>query len=122
VRARVGVATTSALLESGQVELLRPVGRHTRLVTSCAVSDMMTGQDYTGAVSTERGRCFRLVYDEFGKPSHCSQPVTRNGWLYLAYPRKWYPVDSCQRHVNQLAARPQRLTPGASWEHERIGD
>jgi hypothetical protein len=72
------------------------------------MSDMMAGQDYAGAVSVERdGRCHRFVYDEHGKPARCSEPITRVGWLYLAYPRKWYPVDSCDRHVNQLEARPR---------------
>jgi len=63
---------------------------------------MMAGQDYAGAVSTDRGRCFRFVYDEHGKPARCSEAITRVGWLYLAHPRKWYPVDSCERHFDQL--------------------
>jgi hypothetical protein len=67
----------------------------------------MTGQDYAGAVSVERDRCFRFVYDEHGKPDSCPAPITRTGWLYLAHERKWYPVDCCERHVGQLEARPR---------------
>jgi len=49
------------------------------------------------------------VEDEFGKPARCSDAITRTGWLYLAYPRKWYPVDSCERHVDQLEERPRPI-------------
>jgi hypothetical protein len=75
--------------------------------------DELTGQDYAEAVSAERGRCFRFVYDEHGKPDRCPAPVTRVGWLYLAYERKWHPVDSCKRHVSQLEQRPSRVRVGS---------
>jgi hypothetical protein len=58
------------------------------------------------AESGRDGRCHRFVYDTHGKPDRCSEPTTRTGWLYLAHERKWYPVDSCERHVDQLEARP----------------
>jgi hypothetical protein len=67
----------------------------------------MTGQDYAGAVSAERGRCFRFVYDENGKPERCSAPITGTGWLYLTYSRKWHTVDACERHKSQLQDRPR---------------
>jgi hypothetical protein len=71
----------------------------------------MAGKDYAGAVSAERGRCFRFVYDEHGKPTHCPGAVTRTGWLYRAHERKWYPVDAYERHVSQLEARPKPPGP-----------
>ena len=67
----------------------------------------LVGQDYAGAVATEREKCFRYVHDVHGKPDRCPAPVTGAGWLYLSHERKWYPVDSCERHVSQLEKRPR---------------
>lgn len=67
----------------------------------------LTGEDYAGAVGAVRGRCFRLVYDMHGRPTHCPEPITRTGWLYLSYRRKWYPVDNSERHFDQLEKRPR---------------
>lgn len=56
--------------------------------------------DYAGACSAERdGRCFRFVYDDFGKPARCEQPLTATGWTRLD---RWYAVDSCTEHAAQL--------------------
>ncbi len=68
---------------------------------------MMAGEDYAGAVSADRGRCFRFCYDEHGKPARCPEPITVTGWLYLSYHRTWFPVDRCERHVDQLEKRPR---------------
>jgi len=56
--------------------------------------------DYAGAFRPVRGRCFRLVYDEHGKPTGCPQPVIASGY-YLADGR-WYQVDACGQHSTQL--------------------
>ena len=53
--------------------------------------------DYAGAVSTQRGRCFRFVYDEQGKPAHCAEPITTIGWTKIG--PKWHQVDSCAEHA-----------------------
>ncbi len=65
--------------------------------------------DYAGAVSTERGRCFRFIYDEHGKPENCPQPLTATGWIKVD---RWYEVDACAEHSTQLrksTARAQQL-------------
>jgi hypothetical protein len=71
----------------------------------------LAGEDYARAVSADRGRCFRWIHDFQGQPTRCPAPITRNGWFYLSYERKWYLVDSCEGHVSQLEARPH---PGHS--------
>ncbi len=69
------------------------------------VADAMAGRDYAGAVTVERrGQCYRLVYDQHEKPTVCPEPITHTDGLYLSFHRKWYPVDSCERHVTQLRA------------------
>jgi hypothetical protein len=55
--------------------------------------------DYAGAVSTQRGRCFRFVYDKQGKPANCPQPIEVVGWTKLD---RWYEVDACVEHSAQL--------------------
>ena len=60
--------------------------------------------DYAGACSTERGRCFRFVYDEFGKPARRIQPLAVVGWTQIG-PR-WHQVDACAEHAAQLRLRP----------------
>ena len=78
--------------------------------------DRMAGEDYAKAVSGERGRCFRYVYDDNGKPGHCWRPITTTGWLYAAYERTWTYVDSCERHAPPA---PQASEPLLSWPHGR---
>ena len=56
--------------------------------------------DYAGACSTDRGRCFRFIYDEHGKPENCPEPLTATGWLQIE--PKWHQVDSCAEHAGQL--------------------
>ena len=58
-----------------------------------------TTVDYAGAVSTQRGRCHRLVYDADGKPAHCPEPIIATGWTRLD---RWYEVDACAEHAGQL--------------------
>ena len=61
--------------------------------------------DYAGACSSQRDdRCFRLVYDEHGKPERCTQPLTVTGWVKID---RWYEVDACGEHVTEVTkARP----------------
>jgi hypothetical protein len=56
--------------------------------------------DYVGAVSTQRGRCFRFVYDEHDKPDNCPQPITDVGWIKIG--ARLHQVDSCAEHAAQL--------------------
>jgi hypothetical protein len=56
--------------------------------------------DCAGAISTERGRCFRFVYDEQGKPENCPAPIAATGRLKVG-PR-WHEVDACAEHAAQL--------------------
>jgi hypothetical protein len=58
--------------------------------------------DYAQAVSTERGRCFRWVYDDTGKPTNCPGAVIASGWLRID---RWYEVDACAEHSGQLRFR-----------------
>jgi len=55
--------------------------------------------DYARACSTKRGRCFRFIYDEHGKPANCSEPIVAAGWTRLD---RWYEVDACAEHAVQL--------------------
>jgi hypothetical protein len=71
----------------------------------------MAGEDYAGAVSAERGRSFRFVYDEHGKPEQCQEAITETGWFYISYNHRWHLVDSCERHVSQLEKRPRPVGP-----------
>jgi len=66
--------------------------------------------DYAGACSTERGRCFRFVYDEHGKPENCPEPIVAVGWARLD---RWYEVDACTEHAAQVQSRPGRLLGNA---------
>ncbi len=56
--------------------------------------------DYAGAVSTERVRCFRFIYDADRKPDNCPQSLVATGWLQIG--PKWHPVDGCGEHSAQL--------------------
>ncbi len=38
-------------------------------------------EDHAGAVSGERGRCFRFVTDPDGKPVNCPERSIASGWL-----------------------------------------
>ena len=68
--------------------------------------------DYAGACSAQRdGRCFRFVYDEFGKPDRCPQPLAVTGWVKIG---RWYEVDACAEHAAQLrkqVGRPNGRVP-----------
>jgi hypothetical protein len=59
--------------------------------------------DYAGAVSVDRGRCYRFVYDEHGKPTGCPETPIATGWLQVG--AKWHEVDSCGEHSAQLRHR-----------------
>ncbi len=59
----------------------------------------MPSVDYAGACSTERGRCFRFVYDDQGKPANRPEPPIATGWTQLG---RWYQVDACHEHATQL--------------------
>jgi hypothetical protein len=63
--------------------------------------------DYAGAVSTERGRCFRFVCDQHGKPENCPAPIVAVGMLKVD---RWYEVDACAEHAVQLRSRPQAIS------------
>jgi hypothetical protein len=56
--------------------------------------------DYAGACSAQRGRCFRFVYDDQGKPANCPEPIATRGWLKID---RWYEVDSCDEHASRCA-------------------
>ena len=58
--------------------------------------------DYAGTVNTQRGRCFRFIYDAQGKPDGCPEPITDVGWLQIG--NKWYQVDACAEHAAQLGS------------------
>jgi hypothetical protein len=58
--------------------------------------------DYAGAVSVDRGRCYRFIYDEHGKPENFPQPPIATGWLQVG-PK--YQVDSCSEQSGQLRQR-----------------
>ena len=67
--------------------------------------DYMAGMDYAGAWQAKRGICHRFIYDEFGKPTECPQPVIASGWTSDGRGH-WYAVDACERHASQLERRP----------------
>ena len=58
---------------------------------------------YAGAVGIDRGRCYRFVYDEHGKPANRPEPPIATGWLMVG--TKSYQVDSCGEHSAQLRRR-----------------
>jgi hypothetical protein len=58
------------------------------------------GMDYAGAVSTQRARCFRFVYDDQGKPANCPKPLVATGWTQIG--PAWNQVDACTEHATQL--------------------
>jgi hypothetical protein len=56
-------------------------------------------EDYAGAWSAERGRCYRFVYGtEDGRPANCPEPTDTSGWRQ-DYQDRWYVVDACARHA-----------------------
>jgi len=62
--------------------------------------------DYAGACSAQRdGRCFRVVYDDQGKPARCPKPLTVTAGVKIG---RWYEVDACEEHAAQLRQRRQR--------------
>lgn len=65
--------------------------------------------DYGGSVSTDRGRCFRWIYDDQGKPDNCPQSVVASGLLQVG--DRWYGVDSCGEHSGQLRKRGRVAAP-----------
>jgi hypothetical protein len=60
-------------------------------------------EDYAEAVSTERGRCFRFIRDDYGRATQCPQPIIATGWLEIG--GEWHFVDSCGRHAAQIRER-----------------
>ncbi len=62
-------------------------------------------EDYAEAVSTERGRCFRFIRDDYGRATQCPEPIITTGWLQIE--REWNEVDSCRHHSAQLRKRGQ---------------
>jgi hypothetical protein len=79
-----------------------------RASRSGAVGTIGVVEDYAGAWSAERGRCFRLVYgSEDGHPEHCPERLVRSGWKREGS-GGWYAVDACERHALQVADRPSR--------------
>ena len=64
--------------------------------------------DYAGAVSTQRGRCHRYIYDDQGKPADCPKPPLATGWTQIG--PKWHPVDTCTEHATQLL-KPEPYRP-----------
>jgi hypothetical protein len=48
--------------------------------------------DYASAVAVDRGKCFRFIYDEHGKPTKCPEPPIATGWLQVG-PFSWRPKD-----------------------------
>lgn len=74
--------------------------------------------DYAGAVSTQRGRCFRFITNRDGKPENCPAPLVATGWLQVG--PKWYQVDSCAQHSAELQRRgPYRAAQGRQVHAER---
>jgi hypothetical protein len=66
--------------------------------------------DYAQAVSVERGRCFKWVYDVQGKPKRCPEPLTVTGWVKID---RRHEVDACAEHSIQRRQprREQRFQP-----------
>lgn len=73
------------------------------------VAIVLVVHDYASAVSVERGRCFRWVYDEQWKPDTCAQPAIASGWLQVG--TSWQHVDSCSEHSAQLRNRSSLARP-----------
>jgi hypothetical protein len=65
--------------------------------------------NYARTVSIMRGRCFRWLYDDQGKPNNCSRWVIASGWLQVG--TKWYQVDACAEHSAQLRNRSSLAQP-----------
>jgi hypothetical protein len=59
-----------------------------------------------GSWHAEPGRWHRFVYDPDGKPTECPEPPIRLGWRH-DYRGRWYFVDACARHADQLERRPR---------------
>ena len=58
-------------------------------------------EDYARPVRVERGRCFKWVYDESGKPSNCVERVISSGWLPVG--QEWHLVDACSSRSGSVA-------------------
>ena len=65
--------------------------------------------DFARAVSVERGRCARWVYDSFGRATNCPEPVIASGWLQVG--QRWHHVDACSAHSGELRRRGPLATP-----------
>ena len=67
--------------------------------------------DFAQAVSVHRGRCFRWVYDDHGRPTTCPQAVIASGWLKVG--ERWHEIDACGEHSGELRFRGRLgTTPG----------
>jgi len=70
--------------------------------------------DYAATWTAERGRCHRFVYgSEDGHPTHCPEPTVTSRWRHDGQGR-WYAVDACAVHSEQLARRAQPISQAAS--------
>ena len=67
-------------------------------------------EDYAGAWAAVRWRCHRFVYgDGDGHPEHCPGAPVATGWRQDCWGR-WFAVDACSRHADQLQRRPGPVT------------
>jgi hypothetical protein len=67
---------------------------------------------YANAFSADRGRCFRWVRDDIGRPTRCPTKVSTRGWWQDGSGR-WWLVDSCEEHADPLTpSRPARSRVG----------
>jgi hypothetical protein len=59
--------------------------------------------DYGGVPYLNPRNCYRLVYDNQGRPTGCRDPALCSGWLEVG--EVWVRVDSCGRHSGVLRQR-----------------
>ena len=76
---------------------------------NAASGTLMSVDDFARAVSVERGRCARWVYDSFGRAANCPEPVIASGWLQVG--QRWHHVDACAAHSGELRRRGPLATP-----------
>jgi hypothetical protein len=75
-------------------------------------------EDYAGAVSADRGRCFRSVDDSHGRSQPCPRPVIASGRLQVG--PSWVEVGACYHHSSQLRfLRRLELGPSSRYRSNR---
>ena len=74
-----------------------------------ASGTLMFVDDFARAVSVESGRCFRWVYDSFGRATTCPEAVIASGWLQVG--KRWHRVDACSEHSGELRRRGPLAAP-----------